>query len=109
MTDKDTILETVRTLSLGRSLEFPRLLEQHGIEPNDQPAYIKRANAMSEAMLQMCNHYCKQTGEDNRILFCAVAMGMGMDASLHGLISKSESEQIIKDDHQTMMGRTTAH
>jgi len=109
VSDKQAILETVRALSLGRSLEFPRLLELHGIAPDDQPAFINRANSMSEAMLQICTDYCSQVGEADRVLFCAVAAGMAMDASLHGLIPKADSEQIIKDDHQKMMAGTTTH
>lgn len=99
-------LEVVRELSHGQGLNFCKLLELHGIAEADHPAYMKRAGSMAHAATQLCQAYMQQVGEKNRPLFVAIATGMAMDAALHSMVTKSESEAIIAADRQALYAQS---
>lgn len=99
-------LQIVRELSHGRGLNFCKLLELHGIAEADHPAYMKRAESMGHAAIQLCHAYMQQVGEKDKHLFVAIATGMAMDAALHSMISKEESDAIAAADIQALYAQS---
>lgn len=111
MNNRETeILQIVKELSLGRPLNFARLLELHGIADADQPAYIKRAESLSHVMMQVCKAYVQQSDVGDKNVFVALTAGMVMDGGLRALVGVEKSESIIAADQQsTISASTTEH